>query len=97
MVSSLDEAVRGDNPLHQIDIPNEETHEQRPRRFSHTTSRALPFLLSLVVVYIYYVYAVLVCSKSFEQISILNSHGCALSSALSCRFIILHTSVQTLR
>lgn len=66
IVSSSLEAIQSAEPLDAIDVPEGETRNRRPRRLSGIVSRALPFLLSALVVYIYYVYAVLVCSKDLN-------------------------------
>lgn len=65
--SSLGEATQSMEPLYEIGVPEDETCERRPRHLSGTVYRALPFLLSALVVYIYYVYAVLVCSKALNS------------------------------
>ncbi|KAI8360428.1 hypothetical protein B0O80DRAFT_204041 [Mortierella sp. GBAus27b] len=60
-ISPFDDGSHGTEPLHEIEDPRDETRQRRPRSLSYTTSRALPFALSALVVYIYYVYVVLVC------------------------------------
>ncbi|KAF9157658.1 palmitoyltransferase pfa5, partial [Mortierella sp. AD010] len=58
---SPEERINGLETLHEIDTSKEGIHEQRPRRRFRIVSKALPFLLSALTIYIYYVYTIQVC------------------------------------
>ncbi|KAF9198273.1 hypothetical protein BGZ49_000942 [Haplosporangium sp. Z 27] len=56
-----EERVKRLDSLQGIDRPQEEERRRHPRRRFRMISKALPFLLSSLTIYIYYIYSVRVC------------------------------------
>ncbi|KAF9110783.1 hypothetical protein BGX27_005895 [Mortierella sp. AM989] len=59
---SPEERINGLENLQEIDRPQERRHGRRPRRRFRFISKALPFLLTSLTIYIYYIYVVKVCT-----------------------------------